>query len=37
MTYNTAIISIKKYPLPIISTIQLKTLYGIGEMLCEEL
>lgn len=37
MVYNNAISSIKKYPLPIISLQQLKALYGIGELLCDEL
>jgi hypothetical protein len=32
--YNTAITSIKKYPLPIISPKQLKLLYGVGDLLC---
>jgi hypothetical protein len=35
--YHAAIQSIKKYPLPIISALQLKMIYGIGELLCEEL
>jgi len=35
--YSTAISSIKKYPMPIISGKQLKLLYGIGDLLCEEL
>jgi hypothetical protein len=35
MVYGTAIMSIKKYPLPIIAEPQLKTLYGIGDLLCE--
>jgi len=34
MTYGTALVSIKKYPLPIIAEAQLKTLYGIGDLLC---
>ena len=35
--YHNAIQNIKKYPLPIISSHQLKLLYGIGDTLCEEL
>ena len=35
--YYSAIQSIKKYPLPIICLQQLKILYGLGELLCEEL
>lgn len=37
MVYQTAIASIKKYPLPIICMQQLRSLYGVGEQLCEEL
>lgn len=37
MVYQTALITIKKYPLPIISPLQLKTLYGVGEQLAQEL
>jgi len=37
ITYLSAMGSIRKYPLPIISGQQLKNIYGIGEALCEEL
>jgi hypothetical protein len=37
IVYLSAISSIRKYPLPIISAQQLKNIYGIGETLCEEL
>jgi hypothetical protein len=37
LVYSGAIASIRKYPLPIISGQQLKTIYGIGELLSEEL
>lgn len=37
MAYHTATLSIQKYPLPIICQQQLKSLYGVGELLCEEL
>ena len=32
MVYHTAIASIRKYPLPIICLEQLKSLYGIGDL-----
>jgi ERCC4-type nuclease len=35
--YLHAISTIKKYPLPIISRLQLKSLHGIGETLTEEI
>jgi hypothetical protein len=35
--YHGAAASIRKYPLPIISVQQLKMVYGIGELLCDEL
>lgn len=37
LVYQGAIASIRKYPLPIISGQQLRTIYGIGELLSEEL
>jgi hypothetical protein len=33
--YNNAIANIKKYPLPIICTLQLKSIAGIGDFLCD--
>lgn len=35
--YHAAISSIRKYPLPIISPQQLKSIHGVGELLGEEL
>ena len=35
LVYHTAIGSIKKYPLPIVCLQQLKSLYGLGDLLCE--
>lgn len=35
--YHTAILSIKKYPLPIVSPQQLRLLYGVGDLLSQEL
>lgn len=36
-TYNSAINSVQKYPLPLICESQLKTLAGIGDYLGEEI
>ncbi len=33
--YNNAITNIKKYPLPIVSPTQLKSIAGVGEFLCD--
>jgi hypothetical protein len=37
IVYKNAISSIKKYPLPIICRMQLQSLSGIGDYLCEDL
>lgn len=37
LVYYSAMASIRKYPLPLISGLQLKTIYGVGELLAEEL
>jgi hypothetical protein len=37
LVYQSAMASIRKYPLPLISVLQLKNIYGVGEHLAEEL
>lgn len=37
LVYQSATASIRKYPLPLISVLQLKNIYGVGEQLAEEL
>jgi hypothetical protein len=37
IVYRNAISAIKKYPLPIICRMQLQSLNGIGDYLCEDL
>ena len=37
LVYQSAMASIRKYPLPLISALQLKNIYGVGDQLAEEL